>query len=683
MGTGTAQVAGVSANRPTLTYAVTVSLSAVLLFQIQPMIAKAILPRFGGAAAVWTACILFFQILLLLGYVYAHWLIKRLGLKWQLIVHMGVILASFLALPVTPDPRFHAGENASALSSLLQLLLATVGAPYFVLSTTSPLVQAWLARASKTAEPYRLFATSNIASLIGLMAYPFAVEPLVNSRTQLLGWSAAYVLFAVAVIATAAQVWRQTRQGERSDDRQESKTESIGLQRWILWVSLPACSTALLLSATNYLCQDVAPVPFLWLLPLTCYLATFVLCFGQENWYRPGLFRWLLVPIFAAFFFTADARIHSHIAYTVLLAVGVVCFGCIFCHGEMVRLKPEPRSLTSFYFALSLGGAIGGIFVTVVAPLIYPSYVEIYVSILACAFLASGVAYGGESNKVVAAVTSIVIVLIVVAFAVLTSSSTDLIRTRNFYGALRIEERKTDWGRQRTLIHGRTLHGTQFLTPDGFRRPAAYYGPESGIGRALVELPRAPRRIGIVGLGTGALAGYAANGDYLRIYEINPEVSLIASTYFDYLPRCQGRYDVVLGDARLSLEREERQDFDVLVLDAFSGDSVPVHLLTFEAFQVYFKHLKSDGVLAVHVSNEYLDLGPVVKASVERQTGKQLRILSSTGDEKLGTTPAHWVIVTSNRAITESPMWRQGIPLSRQLRPWTDDYSNLLRIVRW
>ncbi len=336
-----------------LAYVVTVFLSSVLLFQIQPIIAKYILPWFGGAASVWTTCMLFFQVVLLLGYMYAHWIVSRFPVKWQLIVHLSVISASLLALPIVPDPRWRLGSGATPLFGMTLVLLTSVGAPYFILSTTTPLVQAWVACTSKTALPYRLFAISNVASLIGLLAYPVAVEPLVRTRTQLLGWSVGYGLFVVAVLAAAARVWQHARAGECSTAGPVTRAGRIGVARWVHWIALPACGSALLLSVTNYLSQDVAPVPFLWILPLGCYLATFILCFGSERWYRPVLFRWALLPAFVAMAVVGQTQLRFHMICVIPAAAGALLFGCLFCHGELARLKPEPYNLTSFYFALA------------------------------------------------------------------------------------------------------------------------------------------------------------------------------------------------------------------------------------------------------------------------------------------------------------------------------------------
>lgn len=656
-----------------LPYAVTVFLSSILLFQIQPMIAKAMLPWFGGAASVWTASMLFFQVALLLGYVYAHWLATRFTLRRQLAVHTVVIAATLLALPPVPDSRW----GAYALGGVLLALLASVGAPYFALSTTSPLAQAWMARTG-TGAPYRLFAVSNLAALAGLVAYPFVVEPLAGVRAQLRGWSFGYAAFAAAVFWLAALAWRR---GESASVREEAPRERIGVARWIHWVALPACASALLFAVTNYLCQDVAPVPFLWILPLALYLATFVLCFGWEGWYRPAWFRWALLPAFSVFVWMEQTA-RPRLAYLIAASAVALLFACLFCHGELVRLKPAPNRLTSFYFALALGGALGGAYVMLIAPSLYAGYLELPGGLLACGLLAIGLARGGESNKWLAAGVMAAIVAVQCMLAVMIRHDRSVIaRTRNFYGALRVVERNVDGVPVRSLIHNGTAHGMQILAPSGFRVPTLYFGLESGAGRLLMRPHPGARRIGVVGLGAGTLAAYGSPRDYFRFYEINPAVRDVALRHFEFLPRCPARYDVALGDARLSLQREPAQNFDLLLIDAFSGDSIPVHLLTVEAFRDYFRHVKPGGALAVHISNYYLDLAPVVRSSGE-SAGKGVRIIHSRANPRVGAVPARWAVVTDNREILESAAWQGDLP-PRSVRPWTDDYSNLFQLLKW
>ena len=665
-----------------LIYAVTIFLSSILLFQVQPIIAKAILPWFGGAAGVWTICMLFFQVVLLLGYIYAHW-ISRFRSRWQLLSHAVVLAGSLLLLPVFPDPRWRPMPGGSPLVGIGLLLLTSVAVPYFVLSTTSPLCQAWFATVNKAGLPYRLFAISNAASLIGLLGYPLAIEPFVRTHTQLFSWSIAYAAFAATGIVAMALTWVRLPNTRREPHEPEEPVGvGIGLATWTLWIALPACGSALLLSVTNYLCQDVAPVPFLWVVPLVCYLATFVLCFASESWYRPMVFRWALAPAFGALAAVSLLLPRVHLSVIVAAALSALLVGCLFCHGELVRIKPAPRRLTSFYFAMALGGALGGVFVGLVAPLIYSRYSELPVSLIACVLLAFCMAYGGASSAGYVRVTVVAILCVAMFFAVVEKRrGPDILRVRNFYGALRVTESNSDAGRMRTLFHGTTAHGAQLVTSGKELLPTTYYGPASAIGVILGKSAGGARRIGVVGLGAGTLAAYATENDYVRIYEINPLVYGIAMNTFGFLRHCKGRYDVVLGDARISMQYEPNQNFDVLALDAFSGDSVPVHLLTREAIELYFRHLKPDGVLAVHISNRYLDLAPVVVAGCET-AGRAVRVFSSGAEPKLGTTDAVWALATANTKILEGHYWRKGGGASARVKPWTDDYSNLLQIIR-
>lgn len=660
-----------------LLYAFSIFLSSLLLFQVQPIIAKAILPWFGGTAAVWTTCMLFFQIVLLFGYMYAHWVITRLEPRWQLIVHATVLAVSLLLLPIAPDPRLRPVAGRPPIGNLGLLLLTAVGAQYFILSTTSPLCQAWFAATRKSALPYRLFGLSNAASLLGLLAFPTLIEPFMGTRLQLKAWSVAYAAYAVVCVAAMIRTWR-ARGVPVLQRHQREEPNHIGAANWALWIVLPACASALLLAVTNYLCQDVAPVPFLWVLPLVCYLATFVLCFGCESWYRPKAIRWALIPAFGLMGFSGTTW-NVPLAPMIAAALLALFVACLFCHGELVRIKPAPRHLTAFYFAMSLGGAIGGLFVGLAAPVIYSRYSELPVAVIACGFLALCMARGGPKSPQHVRLTMVGIVFVIGFMAAMERiDGSGRIKVRNFYGALRVQETNSEAGRVRMLYHGTTAHGSQLLDRPPMT-PTTYYGPASAPGILLGRVLQGPRRIGVVGLGVGTLAAYAQGNDYFRFYEINPQIVEIASKDFAFLPQCRARYDVVLGDGRISLEREPNQNFDLLVLDAFSGDSVPVHLLTREAVKLYFRHLKPDGVLIVHISNRYLDLAPVVAGACDG-TGHIVRIVRSSGDRKLGTTPAWCAVVSANPKIFKAAGWGPNIP-DQTIRPWTDDYSNLFSII--
>ncbi|MGE5644230.1 MAG: spermidine synthase [Acidobacteriota bacterium] len=635
-----------------LPYAVTIFLGAFLLFQIQPAIAKAILPWFGGSAAVWTACMLFFQVVLLLGYVYSHLLVTRLRPRWQAAAHITVLGASLLVLPIVPNAKLAAAAGRPELSILL-LLAAAIGLPYFALSATSPLLQAWYAR------NYRLYAVSNAASLLGLFAYPFAIEPLAGTRVQLNAWSIAYAVFAIACGAVAIQTARTVR-----PDPKPAPPAPVARSSGMLWIALTATATALLIAVTNHLCQDIAPVPLLWVFPLGVYLLSLVLTFRSDAWYRPAFFRPALAPALAVMILLASKPMALSMTAGVLVFLAGLFIACAFCHGELVRLKPDARRLTAFYFATALGGALGGVYAGLIAPAVYSFYAELPVSLAACALLAVCVSRR-ENSTARAAITCAWIVAVAVFFtAAPRLMDSRVVRFRNFYGAFRVVED----GKMRKLFSGTTLHGSQFLAADRRMQPTTYYGPASAIGMIL-RSAGPPRRVGVAGLGVGTLAAYGRTLDYFRFYEINPLVVQAARSRFTFLRDCRARYDTVVGDARLSLEREEPQNFDVLALDAFSGDSVPVHLLTVEAFRVYLRHLRPGGVLAIHISNRHLDLEPIVAGACER-LGKRLSIVRSTQDEP-GSELAVWAVVSGSAA-----------PAPLRFSAWTDDYSNLLEAIR-
>ncbi|MCC6858810.1 MAG: fused MFS/spermidine synthase [Bryobacterales bacterium] len=661
----------------TALYGCAVFLSAFLLFQVQPAIAHAILPWFGGSAAVWTTCLLFFQTVLLLGYLYSHALISRVPARRQPLAHGILLAASLLALPVKPDPGWAPQAAELPVLRILGLLGTAVGLPYFILSATSPLLQAWYARQGRARLPYRFFSVSNAASLLGLLAYPFLAEPFFSTSTLLLSWSAAYAFFVLLCGAAAAAAPRGVAPAGSAHEM-EARGASGGSLRF-LWVALPACATALLLAVTNVLCQDIAPVPFLWILPLAAYLLSYILCFAGERWYRPAVFRWALVPSLLGIALLAASPGGQAVSFIVTVFVGALFLACMFCHGELFRLRPKPEALTAYYLSLSTGGALGGLFVAVAAPLMYDRYAELPVTLVACGVLALCLAHGASAGHV--RLAALMLAGAALGFCLLPRfGPAGSHGYRNFYGAMRIAESGEGGTRVRSLYHGSTLHGLQFLSPGLRGTPTAYYGRESAIGRLLGDAGAAPRAVGLAGLGVGTLAAYGRPGDSYRFYEINPLVLRVARESFFFLPECRAACEVVLGDARLSLEREPPRGFDVLALDAFSGDSVPVHLLTRQAFRLYFRHLKPDGVLAVHITNRYLDLAPVVRAAGEA-TGREVRVLRSDGDPAQGTLPCEWA-VAARAGFFDGPQWR-GTPTPPRLEePWTDDYSNLLRVVR-
>lgn len=675
-----------------LLYALTILVSAFLLFQVQPIVARIILPWFGGSAGVWTTCLLFFQSVLLLGYLYAHWLYRKLRPRTQLAAHMLLLAVSLAFLPVWPAAAWKPSGGEDPTLRILALLAVTAGLPYFLLSTTGPLLQAWYAGRHRDAMPYRLYALSNAGSMFALISYPLLFEPRLGTRGQALSWSWAYVVFVLLCGATA---WRGRRRPPAEPDLPlENLKEPAG--RTFSWIALPACASVLLLGITNHLTQNVAAIPFLWVLPLSLYLLSFILCFESDGWYPRKAFTGLFAVAVGSMAYALSPEFQNIPikASIPFFAIGLfIC--CMVCHGELARLKPDPSRLTSYYVMIALGGALGGVFVALLAPRVFSGFYELPLGLALCAFVVLAVwrsdpesALAG-SWKQPAPLAALMMTLAVAAYAgfvIHARGSNARVVARNFYGGLRVTDETAEHGDEtvRRLLHGTITHGEQYLDPKLQRQPTSYYGRNSGIGRAIRQNQEyGPVRVGVIGLGAGTLSAYGRAGDYFRFYEINPLVLRLARTEFTYLKICNARVDVVLGDARLSLEREPSESFDVLAVDAFSSDAIPVHLLTREAFVLYFRHLKPDGVLAVHVSNSHLDLTPVVKLAAA-SLGKDARLVY-TGDEGNEVFKASWVLVTSRAGFFDTPLLRTAadvVPLPQGMRIWTDDYSNLFQILK-
>jgi len=678
-------------------YALTVFLGAFLLFGVQPLIGKYILPWFGGSPEVWTTCMLFFQVLLVGGYAYSHFIVSRLGSRLQVAVHIALIAAALAALPITPQADWKPASGGNPILQILVLAAACVGLPYFVLSSTAPLIQNWFTRATAGRPPYRLYAFSNAGSLIALASYPFIVEPALSRQAQAQAWSLGLVVFAVLCGCCAVWVWRRPMSMEEykpSASTDEAKEAAVPLGTRLLWLALPAAASVELLAVTNKICQDIAVVPFLWVLPLSLYLLSFVICFHSERWYVRPVF---LVAFLLAIGGAALTRLYEEelsgakqiLIYSVFL---FVC--CMVCHGELFRLRPHPRHLTRYYLMIAIGGAIGGFLVAVVAPLIFSTYRELYVGILACCLfvlLADNSAALSQGRRRLVWV-GIILVVGVAAISLHSRRSgtheAAVMNSRNFFGVLTVwEDDREDPTRHRyALQHGTTVHGFQYVDPARRLMPTAYYGPSGGAGLAIANFTRQEnRRIGVVGLGVGTLAAYGREGDYIRFYEINPEVKRLAETRFTYLASCRAQVEVIMGDARLSMEAEPAQEFDLLILDAFNSAAVPVHLLTKEAFEIYLSHIKADGVIAVHVSNLHLDLHSVVWKAAEYFKLKSAWVEDAEDLDK-GVLSSDWILLTKNEEfLNQRAIYRATLPPRDELGRialWTDDHINLFQILK-
>lgn len=682
-------------------YAATIFLSAFLLFQVQPLIAKIILPWFGGSAAVWSAALLFFQLLLLAGYAYAHLSIRFLKARAQIIVHLALLGTSCLLLPILPSSYWKPSEVGDPTLRILILLTATIGLPYFLLSATTPLLQAWYVRQSGSGMPYRLFALSNFGSMLALVSFPVLVEPRLTSRHQAYAWSAAYVLFAFLCGFTAWINRRERPLKPSAEPPYYVPESSKDVDRptpaqLLLWVSLAACASTLLVATSTHLSQNVAPIPLLWVVPLALYLGTFILAFESDRIYR----RWIFLPLLAPALGSMAYMIWAHSGNVHIkrlipgFAAGLfIC--CMMCHGELARRRPAPRYLTLFYLMVSLGGALGGMFVAFLAPHVFRSYVELPIGLAVCALLAVIVTWEVVLPKIGEWPLRVVLVL---GLGALTGYMVRQHRTetrgfrvmaRNFYGVLHVRDDRGEEGSysERVLLHGTINHGSQVLDEKLRYVPTSYYGTNSGVGRAIRALQtRGPIRVGSIGLGAGVLTTYGRPGDVYRVYEINPLVEKIAQTEFSFYPHSPADKRILMGDARLTLERQESQQFDLLSVDAFSSDAIPVHLLTREALALYFHHLKPDGILALHISNRYLNLVPVCARGAQN-LDKEARVVSDDGEEASYLSSSTWVLVTSNAewfhnaSFAEADMIQATAP--QRFRTWTDDYSNVFQILKW
>jgi len=674
-----------------LTYALTIFASAFLLFMVQPIMAKQILPWFGGSAAVWTTCLMFFQLVLLCGYAYADWTIRFLKPRTQVILHAVLLVASLISLPIIAGGSWKPEGDEDPTGLILGLLTATIGLPYFLLSATGPLLQAWFARSYPAARNvYRLFALSNGASLIALVAYPFVVEPYITTREQSITWSIGYALFVALCVISA---YFSLRPAADAAVQPAGSATPVGpaphAADYLLWLTLAALGTFMLIAVTNHITHDVASVPFLWILPLTLYLLSFVLCFEGRNWYQRRIFiAPLLIVICAmAWALHADEGIMDIKEAVPLFAIGLFVM-CMFFHGELAALKPAPRYLTGYYLMISLGGAVGGLLVGFVAPKLFNTYYEFGLGLVGTALLAAYVSR--RAYPVLPALALFATGFTVFhLFIYINMLSTDVrVMSRNFYGTLRVK----DYGNAgaidntRRLMHGVIMHGEQYLAPGRQLQPTTYYGPDSGIGRSIAIKHVATRemRVGVVGLGTGTLAAYGRKGDHYRFYEINPQVIDIARSEFSYLDSSAAQVETLLGDARLTMEREPAQRYDLLAIDAFSSDSIPTHLMTYQAMGVYLKNMQPDGIIAFHVTNRFLNLAPVVKRIADEH-GLHTTLISDDPEDVSDFSRTDWVLVSRSATALAHPHIAEAaktIGNIAGLRLWTDSFNNLFKILK-
>jgi len=750
-----------------LLFAVTIFWSAFLLFQVELIAGKFLLPWFGGASSVWATSLVFFQLLLLAGYAYSHFIPLLLGARKHIIVHSGLVLGSaalLLALgalwdsPITPGLSWRPAPDAEPILGVLTLLCITIGLPFLFLSTTGPLLQKWYSFSDQTHSVYRLYAVSNAGSLLGLLSYPLLVEPFLRVRTQGWLWSAMYVLFALAIVAVGTRTARLPIVAPTEEGSTGEGAAPVSLGSRSLWLVLPALSSMLLLGATNVICSEVAVVPLLWVIPLSLYLVSWIVMFEAAGRFyeRNKWFPVLSIAIAAGFLLLSVPEMT--IKWQVLVFCAVQFVASVVCHGELRSLQPSPRHLTLYYMLIAAGSAIGGLFVLLVAPLIFRAYWEfplalalilivllgrlardpaswlragpswlpflialamlLLVGILhryatfplrfdqTTVWILTGVCtliflfkliYAQDQPAPLWTTAAIVAALMIwCGFAIAAQARGDydsIAAVRNFYGVIRVRDYDVNdpYGRARYLEHGRTTHGLQLLHPQYQAVATSYYGVNTGISLLLTNLPAyAPHRIAAVGLGAGTLALFARPLDHMVFYDINPAVIDLATgtnAQFTFTREAKGHITTVLGDARLSMERELQsqswQPFDVIILDAFNGDSPPVHLLTAEAFRLYLELLKPNGVIAVHVSNRNLDLESPVAELCKSLKLDAVRIENDKGPNK--EYAATWILVSPDpKRLLQPEIATKAWPIanSRNVRLWTDDYSNLVQILK-
>ncbi|NYF78044.1 spermidine synthase [Granulicella arctica] len=671
-------------------YGTTIFLSAFLLFVVEPMAAKELLPALGGSSAVWITCLVFFQLALLLGYLYAHWLTHQPSARTQRLIHLAALACAVVAVVLTLRFRMNLNNGAShPVTTIFTALTLGIGLPFLLLGSTSPLLQIWMARTEGGNVPYRLFALSNAGSLLALILYPTLIEPSLTLHHQRTAWSIGFALFA---ILGALLAYRFSTANPAAQPTQTT-IEAIpptSLQIRVLWFLLPMAAAMQLSAVTSHLTRNIAAIPLLWTMPLAVYLLTFILAFEFSSFYRRGIVVRFLVLMLASLGY-ALSRIDASlpIGIGILFFLAEVFVACLFCHAEVHALRPaRPSEATLFYLLIAAGGVAGTFFVAIASPLLFVADYDLAIAFFLTALLALIVTWsdGWPQRLLWSTGTGLLFALLLMLHIVLARQT--LLEVRNFYGALRVKQ--TDMPAQtlptRMLLNGTIRHGTQMFAPGLSRIPTSYYAEDSGIGLALTNCcADAPRRIGIVGLGVGTLAAYGRPGDQIRFYEINPLVRPIAENLFTYLRDSAAQTTFADGDARTSLAREAPQHFNVLAVDAFTGDAIPLHLLTTQAMQLYRIHLAPGGILAFHVSNQYLDLAPEI-AQLAAASNMEARSVDSPDDDSRGEYRATWVLVTANQQFLALPnIASRTEPISPVpgLHLWTDDYSSLLPILRW
>ncbi len=667
-----------------LIFAAPIILSSFLIFLIQPILAKQILPLFGGSASVWNTCLFFFQFVLLGGYAYAYILTRYITPKIQFVIHVTLIAASITTIP---DLITHTWEDSTSGPAIhiFGLLTAAIGIPYFMLSSTSPLLQAWYARVF--AKPYRLFALSNAASLAGLITYPFLIEPWVDVRTQTIIWASGFIIFGIACMFAS---FSQTRIQKPIDTPSIDPAIQISGSLRTRWIFLAALSSVSLVSVTSFIAKNIASMPLIWVAPLALYLITFILAFDSgSRWQRKT--GWIAVFLALAMAIMAPhIDFNAQIILSLPLYLGGLFFICLYCHTALANTAPPANDLALFYIFVVLGGTIGAFFTSIVAPLIFAGDFELPLSLATFGglFALQQRRADGPRSKI-AALCFASLILLAAGHQITSEFFGARLLSRNFYASLRIIESGEGSQKIRSMEHGGISHGSQYLDPQRRHEPLSYYGPSSGVGKAIAaqrKRTKSPLRIGVIGLGTGTLAAYGETGGAVDFYEIDPQVVELAKTEFTYIADSRAQVHIHLGDARIVLERKEAQNYDILAVDAFSGDAIPIHLLTREAIKVFRRHLKPTGTLLIHITNRFVNLQPSL-AKLALAEGLAARIIvdePEDDDETSNLYGSDWIVMTQNEDFLDSYELKDSKTLETpQDGPaWTDDFNTILSSIR-
>lgn len=668
-------------------FAGAVFLGAFLLFLVEPIAAKQLVPVLGGSAAVWITCLVFFQTALLCAYLYAHWMARRP--RW--LVYFALLLVGFVsAIGWCVHSAGAGGGAAHPIFTVFAVLGSTIGLPFLVLGTTSPLMQVWWARLHGASIPYRLFALSNLASLLALALYPTLIEPRLTLEAQRITWCAGFAVFALVSGALAFMARKTEADVDAHAGIVDEEGATAPFAQKTLWVLLPMGAAMQLCSVTSYLTANVAAIPLLWILPLAVYLLTIILAFEFPHLLPRAIVTRFLIVMLAGLGYALSKQ---DVDWPLRISIGfflVEAFAsCLFCHSEAYRLRPRRASeSTMFYLLFAAGGALGSFVIGLAFPLLFRFNFDLVITCCFTALLALLVTWeDGWSSRLLWGVATIIMAVQIFWIDTVSWRSTT-VAIRNFYGALRVKQTFGFPGATlRTLTNGNVEHGTQIFGTDEQRKmPTSYYAEDSGVGLAIrLCCNGRPRNIGVIGLGAGTIAAYGRPGDHITFYEINPAVAPIARNVFTYIRDSGAQVSVVEGDARTSLAGERRQSFNVLAVDAFSGDAIPLHLLTTQALALYRRHLAPGGIIAFHISNRHVDLEPPI-GLLARSAGMKAVAITTGANDKIDEFTATWMLLSDDGDFFFRP---EVAAKARQpneipgLRLWTDDFSSLLPVLHW